>query len=247
MSSPARMLVTGASSGIGAAVAQGAVAAGDRVAVLDSDSSRLAERWGGEPVLQLPCDVTDQDDLGRAFGELETAWGACADRLVHAAGVYRIAPSATLPAADWSAVLEINATGSFLVCREFGRRAIAASHGGSAVLLTSIAHQRGDTHEPAAHYAASKGAVVSLARQLAVEWGAAGIRVNAVSPGVIDTPMLRLADDPDRLAAYLRDGVPLGRLGTAEDVAAACLFLVSDAAAYITGAVLPVDGGAGAT
>jgi 3-oxoacyl-[acyl-carrier protein] reductase len=114
------------------------------------------------------------------------------------------------------------------------------------VLLSSIAYSRGDTAEPAAHYAASKGAVVSLTRQLAVEWGTAGIRVNAVAPGVIATPMLRISDDPDRLATYLQTGVPLGRLGTAEEVAAACLFLLGDDAAYVSGAVLPVDGGAGA-
>lgn len=241
-----RMLVTGAGSGIGAAVAEAALAGGHSVAVLDSDGERLGDRWGDEPVLLLGCDVTDPVDVGRAFDEIQSVWGSYANLLVHAAGVYRIAPSATLSAADWSAVLDINATGSFLVCREFGRRAITAEGAASAVLLTSIAHQRGDANEPAAHYAASKGAVVSLTRQLAVEWGAAGIRVNAVSPGVIDTPMLRLADDPDRLEEYLRTGVPLGRLGTAEDVAVACMFLVSDAAAYITGVVLPVDGGAGA-
>lgn len=239
-------MITGAASGIGAATVRQALDAGYAVAALDADLDRLADAWADTQVLPLGCDVTDPDAVAAAFGAAEAQWGAAATHLVHAAGVYRVAPATDLAAAQWRAVLEVNATGSFLVCQEFGRRAIRAGSTGSAVLLTSIAYQRGDTTEPAAHYAASKGAVVSLTRQLAVEWGKAGIRVNAVAPGVISTPMLRIADDPERLATYLRDGVPLGRLGTADEVAAACLFLLSDRAAYISGAVLPVDGGAGA-
>jgi NAD(P)-dependent dehydrogenase (short-subunit alcohol dehydrogenase family) len=239
-------VVTGGASGIGAATARGALAAGHAVAVLDADGERLADRWRDQPVVTHACDVTSADDLARAVAAAEAEWGAPADGRGHPAGGYRISPAADLTPADWRSVLDINATGCFLVCQEFGRRAIAAGAPGSAVLLSSIAYSRGDTAEPAAHYAASKGAVVSLTRQLAVEWGTAGIRVNAVAPGVIATPMLRISDDPDRLATYLQTGVPLGRLGTAEEVAAACLFLLGDDAAYVSGAVLPVDGGAGA-
>lgn len=241
-----RIMVTGAASGIGAATVRAALAAGHEVAALDADPARLARAWGDVPVLTVECDVTDAEAVTTAFDVVGDAWGAPATGLVHAAGVYRIAPTADLDSAEWRAVLDINATGSFLVCRQFGRRVLAAAVPASIVLLTSIAYARGDAAEPAAHYAASKGAVVSLTRQLAVEWGKAGIRVNAVAPGVIATPMLRLTEDADRLDAYLRDGVPLGRLGTAEDVAAACLFLVGNDAAYVSGAVLPVDGGAGA-
>lgn len=241
-----RVLVTGAASGIGAATAHRALAAGYAVAALDTDPDRLEQTWRDTAVTTHRCDVTNAGDLARTFDAVEAAWGEPADGLVHAAGVYRIEQAAELSPDAWRSVIDINATGSFLVCREFGRRVLKAGATASAVLLTSIAYQRGDTAEPAAHYAASKGAVVSLTRQLAVEWGKAGIRVNAVSPGVIATPMLRLTDDPARLDAYLRDGVPLGRLGTAEDVAAACMFLLGDEAAYISGVVLPVDGGAGA-
>jgi len=147
----------------------------------------------------------------------------------------------------WDEVMAINVTGSMLVSQAAARQWAEAGVPGSVVLVSSIAHERGDRDEPGAHYAASKGAVVSLCRQLAVEWGPLGIRVNAVSPGVIDTPMLRLGDDPARMAAYLESAVPLGRLGRADEVAQACWFLASDLASYVSGAVLAVDGGAGAS
>jgi meso-butanediol dehydrogenase/(S,S)-butanediol dehydrogenase/diacetyl reductase len=101
-----------------------------------------------------------------------------------------------------------------------------------------------DASEPTGHYNASKAGVIALTRQMAAEWAPLGVRANAVCPGVIDTPMLRLMDDPAAGARYLRESVPLGRLGTAEEVAELILFLASDAASYITGAAVPVDGGA---
>ena len=240
----AHLLVTGAASGIGQAVARLAVEAGWDVTAVDRDAERLPPEWTGTAVLPQVCDVTDELGVGRAFDAAADHWGRAPTALVHAAGLYRIEPTTSLPLAEWREVLDVNATGSFVLARELARRTADAEESASIVLLTSIAHERGDTHEPAAHYSASKGAVVSLTRQLAVEWGHLGIRVNAVSPGVIDTPMLRLRDDPDRMAAHLRDGVPLARLGTADEVASACLFLAGDRSSYITGVVLPVDGGA---
>jgi NAD(P)-dependent dehydrogenase (short-subunit alcohol dehydrogenase family) len=160
---------------------------------------------------------------------------------VAAAGVYRISPAFDISAAAFTDILNINVVGAFVAAREVARR---ARDGASIVLIASMAYEGGDTNEPAAHYTSSKGAVVSLTRQLAVEWAEMGIRVNAVSPGVIQTPMLRLVDDPVKAAAYLESGVPLKRFGTAHEVAQACMFLVSESSSYITGAILPVDGGA---
>lgn len=125
-------------------------------------------------------------------------------------------------------------------------RAVAAAAGrlgGRADILASTAALVGDADEPGAHYNASKAGVVSLTRQMAIELAPHAVRVSCVCPGVIDTPMLRMMDDPAAGERYLRDSVPLRRLGTAAEVAAAIAFLASDEAAYITGAALPIDGG----
>jgi NAD(P)-dependent dehydrogenase (short-subunit alcohol dehydrogenase family) len=131
-----------------------------------------------------------------------------------------------------------------LVARAVARALIDAGCRGSIVNLASTAALRADAAEPAAHYNASKAGIVSLTQQLAVEWAPHGIRVNAVCPGVIDTPMLRMMDDREAGEAYLRGGVPLQRLGTPHEVASCVAFLASDQASYVTGAALIVDGGA---
>lgn len=139
-------------------------------------------------------------------------------------------------------MLAVNARGTFVMAQAAGRAMLGGTEGGSIVLLTSVASDRGDHFEPGVHYSASKGAVISITRQLAVEWGPRGIRANAVSPGVIDTPMTTLTNHPVEAEAFL-GRVPLRRFGLAAEVAATCLFLAGPHASYITGAVLPVDGG----
>jgi len=228
-----RIIITGGASGIGKATAELAEGRGARVALVD--------RHAMPPDFRV--DVTDELAVIRAFKQACESWGDGPTAIIHAAGVYRIRPTMELTVDEWSEVLVVNLTGALIVARA---AAGVMPEGGSIVLISSIAAERGDRHEPAAHYAASKGGITALARQLAVEWGSRGIRVNAVAPGVIDTPMLRLGDDPDRRDAYLTEAVPLGRLGRPEEVAEVCLFLASPAAAYITGAIIPVDGGAGA-
>lgn len=240
MSGVSRLLVTGGGSGIGLAVSRLASASGARVVVLDRDVSGIDPSVVGS----VAVDVTDEPAVVAAVGTAIALLGGAPDGVVCAAGVYAIDPALDIDAERFLEVLRINTVGSFLVAREAVRSMIAAGARGSIVLLSSIASERGALREPGAHYAASKGAVVSMTRQLAVEWAEHGIRVNAVSPGVIRTPMLRLTDDPEATRDYLATGVPLHRLGEAAEVAAACWYLLGDAAAYVTGAVLAVDGGA---
>lgn len=242
MTGPERVLVTGGGSGIGRAVAELATAGGARVVVLDRDVSSV------DPAVaqSVPVDVTDETAVVAAVGRATDLLGGPPDGIVCAAGVYAIDPALEISADRFLEVLLVNTIGSFVVARECVRRMVDAQVNGALVLLSSIASEEGALREPGVHYAASKGAVVSMTRQLAVEWAEHGIRVNAVSPGVIRTPMLRLTDDPEATRDYLATGVPLHRLGDADDVARACLYLLGDGAAYVTGAVLAVDGGAGA-
>ncbi|MFE7243147.1 SDR family NAD(P)-dependent oxidoreductase [Streptomyces sp. NPDC057580] len=245
MTSTRRLLITGAASGIGAAVRESALADGLSVAALDRVTPGATERPTHDAhSVAVTADVLDPAAVGAAFNLAEQRLDGPLTELVHCAGVYEPGTAtAALPLETWTRTLAVNATGTFVVVQEFARRLIEAGLGGSAVLLSSMASQRGNQAAPGNDYGASKGAVEALARGLAQEWGPSGIRVNVVRPGVIDTPMLRMTDDPEQAARYLEQSVPLRRFGRASEVADACLYLVSNRASYITGAVLDVDGG----
>ena len=227
-----RAIVTGGLSGIGAATAALLASRGAAVAVLD--------RGNGADVT---VDVRDAEAVDAAVAAAAERLGGPADVLVASAVIYRIAPFLDLEPAAWDDVLGTNLRGVYLTGRTFARALVGAGRPGTIVNLASTAALVGDADEPGAHYNASKAGVVSLTRQMAIELAPHGIRVNCVCPGVIDTPMLRLMDDPAAGERYLRESVPLRRLGSANEVAAAIAFLASDAAAYITGAAVPIDGG----
>lgn len=232
-------LVTGAGRGIGFGIAQMLAEAGATVAVNDLDAAAAedaAVRLGGAS-FAVPGNVTGDAEAGAIVAGVRDR-GHGLDCLVNNAGVAApLVPLGALCVEDWQRVIDVNLKGSFLM----SRAAAAAMTGGAIVNIASVA---GLVAFPASHaYGVSKAGVVMLTMTLATELARRGIRVNAVAPGVIDAPMfdamLRNDDDADTLSAR----VPLGRLGRAEEVGRAVAFLCSDAASYITGAVLPVDGG----
>jgi NAD(P)-dependent dehydrogenase (short-subunit alcohol dehydrogenase family) len=239
-----RALVTGGASGIGFATASRIVAEGGEVGVIDRDPDAL-ERSRNTLKVKFAelCDVRDPGAVGAAVDGAARALGGTIDVLVNAAGIYRIQPMLDLAPDEWDEVFAVNLRGTYLASRAVGRQMIRAGSGGSIVNLSSIAALVADAHEPAAHYNASKAGVIALTKQMAVEWAPHRIRVNAVCPGLIDTPMLRVMDNPETGAAYVETFVPLRRLGSASEVASMIVFLLSDEAAYVTGVAIPIDGG----
>jgi NAD(P)-dependent dehydrogenase (short-subunit alcohol dehydrogenase family) len=232
-----RALITGGASGIGLACARQLVAESAEVVLLDLSSPAITG------ATTVTCDVRDPDAVARAVTRAAGLLNGPADVLVNSAGVYRIAPLLDLTPGEWDDVVAVNLRGTFLAGQAVAAALIAAGVPGAIVNISSTAGLVADASEPSAHYNASKAGVLALTRQMAAEWAPYGIRANAVCPGVIDTPMLRLMDDPAAGDAYLQAGVPQRRLGSADEVAAVIVFLASNDASYLTGAAVPVDGG----
>jgi NAD(P)-dependent dehydrogenase (short-subunit alcohol dehydrogenase family) len=236
-----RALVTGGASGIGRATAEVLGSQGARVCLLDR-ASAVAEVAASMSAESVVADVRRPEDVDPAVADVESALGGVVDLLVNAAGIYRVRPALELDPQEWDEVLEVNLRGSWLVARAVGRRLVETGTAGTIVNISSTAGLVADPGEPSAHYNASKAGVIALTRQLAAEL-APTVRVNAVCPGVIDTPMLRLMDDPEAGRRYLEEMVPLRRVGTPREVGEVIAFLSSDAAGYVTGVALPIDGG----
>lgn len=238
------VLVTGGGRGIGAAVVQLAAGAGWDVAFTYAGNAARAEETAaaaralGADVLAIRSDVADAASTEAAFATVDQHFGRL-DGLVNNAGI--TGPRATLaetPDAVWEQVLATNVLGAARCCRLALKR---IPEGGAIVNVSSRAAGLGGGGEWI-HYAASKGAMDSMTIGLAKEAAAQGVRVNAVSPGLIDTELHAAAGFPDRVAKFA-SAVPLARGGTAEEVAEAVVWLLSDAARYVTGANLHVSGG----
>ena len=222
-------MVTGGAKGIGAATARMLERAGARVAVFDVDAAD-----------GFPVDVTSEPALKEAFSRAAEQFGGV-DILVNNAGRVARKPATDLPVDEWQAVVDVNLTATFL-CSRVAHPYMKGRGGGSIVNVASIMGLSGGLF-PNASYQAAKGGVVNLTRALALEWAADGIRVNAVAPTYVDTGMTKaIFSNPDLLGTVMQH-TPLGRLPDPDDVAAAILFLCSDAARCITGIVLPVDSG----
>jgi len=237
-------LVTGAARGIGAAVVHRLASEGAAIAAADLNSEGLDDlrkEMGGQgtPILTRTLDTRRSDDVDRFVADIESRlgplWGA-----VPCAGVARARPAESMQDDDWATVIDVNLTGVFYTCRAAGRAMLA--HGrGTIVTVASVTALGGQPGR--ANYAASKWGLVGLTKTLATEWGRRGIRVNAVAPNGVDTPMIRDGIPAPFLEDVMLDRTPLGRLAQPSEIAAAIAFLLSDDAAYINGAVLEVDGG----
>lgn len=242
---PRHLIVSGGASGIGLAVARMAAARGARVALLDRDTVALAEavRLLGEAALALECDVSDAPAVRTAV-DRAAHWLGGVDALVNSAGIDALKSLETTSDEEWARVLAVNLTGPMLVCRA-ALPHLRAAGGGSIVNIASGAGLRPLPNRTA--YCASKAAVIMFGKSLAIETAADGIRVNAVCPGAIDTPLFRTsyenADDPERALAEIRERYALGRIAAPEEVAEAVLYLSGPGASYITGTALAVDGG----
>jgi gluconate 5-dehydrogenase len=239
-------VITGGSRGLGLEIAHGLGEAGATVVVtarrqqwLDPAEAELRE--AGISVSAVACDVADAASVDALVASV-LADHPAVDILVNAAGVTWGATAETMPAEQWRAVMDVNATGVFLCCQAFGRGMLERGSG-RIVNVASVAGLVGQSPDvmDAVGYTASKGAVIAFTRDLAVKWAARGVAVNAVAPGFFPTRMTRglIDDHEDRLAATN----PMGRIGRPGELKGAVVFLASDAASYVTGQVLAVDGG----
>jgi NAD(P)-dependent dehydrogenase (short-subunit alcohol dehydrogenase family) len=226
-------VVTGGASGIGRAVADALAAVGARVAVFDVAAA-------GADAYKV--DVADETQVTAAFAEVVGRHGRL-DVLFNNAGIAIRRPTTELALDDWNKVVAVNMTGVFLCAREAARHMLAGGRGGRIVNTASIMGVVGGGLYPNISYQATKGAVVNMTRALAVEWAGQGIRVNAIAPTWVRTPLTRGITEKPELVQRIEQLTPLGRLAEPEELVGAVIFLASRASAMVTGHVLAVDGG----
>ncbi|MFW6774878.1 beta-ketoacyl-ACP reductase [Nocardioides sp. CPCC 205120] len=227
------VLVTGGNRGIGRAIAEAFLAQGDRVAV--------TTRNGGAPegALDVRCDVTDPAQVDAAYAQVEAELGPV-EVLVANAGITRDTLLLRMSEDDWSSVIETNLTGTFRLVKR-ATKGMLRLRRGRIILVSSVVGLLGSAGQ--VNYAASKSGLVGLARSTARELGSRGITANVVAPGFVETDMTEVLTDAQRDA--IRTQVPLGRYAQPAEVAGAVTWLAGEHAAYVTGAVIPVDGGLG--
>jgi 3-oxoacyl-[acyl-carrier protein] reductase len=235
-------LVTGAAQGLGRVIAQSLAAAGAKVACIDINADSLAEtvssiRSAGGTAEPIACDVTNSSRVNEVVDEVVGKWGAL-NILVNNAGITRDNVIVRMKDEQWDAVININLRGTFLFTRA-AARPMMKNRQGRIINIASVSGLMGNPGQ--ANYSASKAGVIGLTRTIACELASRNITVNAVAPGFIATDMTAALGE--EILQEVRKRIPLGRLGEPQDVADAVLFLASDAASFITGHVLTVDGG----
>ena len=237
-------VVVGGTSGIGQAIAHGLAQAGadviptSRRAEQVDIAAREIEEFGRRS-LRVTSDVSDRASLERVLSEAIQAFGKV-DILVNSAGRTKRAPTIDFPEDDWNDIIDTNLTGTLRACQVFGRHMLE-NESGSIINIASLSTFVA-LYEVAA-YSASKAAVGSLTKSLAIEWSSRGVRVNAIAPGVFRTALnQKLLDETDRGREFLLR-TPMKRFGNVEELAGAAIFLASDAASFVTGEILAVDGG----
>lgn len=241
-----RVVVTGGSSGIGRAVVENLRAAGARVTTLDLRVPASGTAAPDDAVRAVACDVADEDSVAAAV-EQAAAWMGGVDRLVTCAGVTDGSPTAEMELATWRRLLDVNLTGTFLAVRACLPHLLEAD-GAAVVTIASVGGLVAAGRSAA--YDATKGGVLALSRSLAAEYADRGLRVNCVCPGLVATDLAaNSGNDPAGLSSTPRTAIAgrvtplIGRAGTAEEIAAMVAFLLSDQAAFVTGAAITVDGG----
>lgn len=243
-------IVTGASQGIGRGIALGFAQAGADVVVNCDRNIGGAEAVAteiqtmGRRAMALEGDVSRSNDVDRMTQKTLGAFGRI-DILVNNAGIFVPGPIENLREEDWDRVIEVNLKGVFLCCRAVGRHMIERKSGGSIINVASISAHTPELNSGA--YTPSKAAVIGLTRLIAVEWAKYGIRVNALSPGPVMTPLQRKAYPSQKLLNARNRAIPMNRHGTPEEMARVAVFLASDDSSYITGEDINVDGGSRAS
>lgn len=239
-------LVTGASAGMGVVFARCLAAAGASVVLAARRAERLealaaALRAGGAQAQAVRCDVAREADVDMLVAATLAAFGRI-DVLVNNAGFTQIVPAEEQALADWRAQIDVNLTGVFLCAQRVGRVMLEAGRG-SVVNVASILGVVGSGQVRQAAYAAAKGGVVNLTRELAAQWARRGVRVNALAPGWFPTEMTDEMFGDERSLRWMRSHTPMGRAGALPELEGPLLFLASDASSFVTGHTLAVDGG----